>query len=125
MPIINCIMNCILTLSCKNDSDLPLTIVRTHVHYVILLSIIMMERGKKHNQPWVPTIGVTLRTCIDIGLMFVVEEMESEEEDTLVSVGGRMVPLHEVTDEMVARMSPEEKEAYIRLGQELYQNMYE
>lgn len=57
--------------------------------------------------------------------MFVVEEMESEEEDTLVSVGGRMVPLHEVTDEMVARMSPEEKEAYIRLGQELYQNMYE
>ncbi|XP_062584102.1 general transcription factor IIE subunit 1-like [Saccostrea cucullata] len=54
-----------------------------------------------------------------------VEEMESEEEDTMVTVAGRKVPLHEVTDEMVAKMTPEEKEDYIRLGQELYQNMYE
>lgn len=55
----------------------------------------------------------------------VVEEMESEEEETMVSVAGKMVPLNEVTDEMVAKMSHEEKEDYIRLGQELYQNMYE
>lgn len=55
----------------------------------------------------------------------VVEEMESEEEETMVSVAGKMVPLNEVTDEMVSKMSPEEKEEYIRLGQELYQNMYE
>lgn len=55
----------------------------------------------------------------------VVEEMESEEEETMVSVAGKMVPLNEVTDEMVSKMSPEEKEDYIRLGQELYQNMYE
>lgn len=55
----------------------------------------------------------------------VVEEMESEEEETMVSVAGKMVPLNEVTDEMVAKMSHEEKEEYIRLGQELYQNMYE
>lgn len=54
-----------------------------------------------------------------------VEEMESEEEETMVSVAGKMVPLNEVTDEMVSKMSPEEKEEYIRLGQELYQNMYE
>lgn len=51
--------------------------------------------------------------------------MESEEEETMVSVAGKMVPLNEVTDEMVSKMSPEEKEDYIRLGQELYQNMYE
>lgn len=51
--------------------------------------------------------------------------MESEEEETMVSVAGKMVPLNEVTDEMVAKMSHEEKEEYIRLGQELYQNMYE
>lgn len=55
----------------------------------------------------------------------VVEEMESEEEETMVSVAGKMVPLNEVTDEMVSKMFPEEKEEYIRLGQELYQNMYE
>lgn len=55
----------------------------------------------------------------------VVEETESEEEETMVSVAGKMVPLNEVTDEMVSKMSPEEKEEYIRLGQELYQNMYE
>lgn len=55
----------------------------------------------------------------------VVEEMESEEEETMVSVAGKMVPLNEVTDEMVSKMSPEEKGEYIRLGQELYQNMYE
>lgn len=55
----------------------------------------------------------------------VVEEMESEEEETMVSVAGKMVPLNEVTDEMVSKMSLEEKEEYIRLGQELYQNMYE
>lgn len=55
----------------------------------------------------------------------VVEEMESEEEETMVSVAGKMVQLNEVTDEMVSKMSPEEKEEYIRLGQELYQNMYE
>ncbi|XP_062573233.1 general transcription factor IIE subunit 1-like [Saccostrea cucullata] len=54
-----------------------------------------------------------------------VEEMESEEEDTTVTVAGRKVPLHEVTDEMVAKMTPEEKKDYIRLGEELYQNMYE
>ncbi|XP_048769872.1 general transcription factor IIE subunit 1-like [Ostrea edulis] len=54
-----------------------------------------------------------------------VEEMESEEEDPMVMVAGRKVSLHEVTDEMVTKMSPEEKAEYIRLGRELYQNMYE
>lgn len=58
----------------------------------------------------------------------VVEEMDSgdeEEEDTMVSIGDMRVPLHEVTDDMVAKMTSEEKENYIRLGQELYSHMYE
>lgn len=57
-----------------------------------------------------------------------VEEMDSgdeEEEVTMVSIGDMRVPLHEVTDDMVANMTAEEKENYIRLGQELYSHLYE
>lgn len=55
----------------------------------------------------------------------VTEEMESEEEVSTVSVDGQRVPYEEVTDEMVQRMTPPEKEAYIQMGQEMYQDMYD
>jgi len=54
--------------------------------------------------------------------------MESDDEEDsvpMVKVGHNFVPLHEVTEDMVAKMSPAEKEAYIRLGQEMYKHMYE
>ncbi|ESO89184.1 hypothetical protein LOTGIDRAFT_106483 [Lottia gigantea] len=56
-----------------------------------------------------------------------VEEMESEEEEevAMVTIGDRKIPLHEITDSMVAQMTPTEKEEYIRLSQEMYENMYE
>lgn len=57
-----------------------------------------------------------------------VEEMESEEEEeevVMATVGGVKVPLNDVTEEMVARMSLDERAEYIRLGQEMYSNMYE
>ncbi|XP_033741256.1 general transcription factor IIE subunit 1-like [Pecten maximus] len=56
-----------------------------------------------------------------------VEEMESDEEESIpmVNVDGEPVPYHEVTDDMVAKMSAVEKEEYIRIGQEMYQDMYE
>ena len=50
---------------------------------------------------------------------------DEEDEVTMVSIGEMRVPLHEVTDDMVARMTAEEKENYIRLGQELYSHLYE
>lgn len=50
---------------------------------------------------------------------------DEEEEVTMVSIGDMRVPLHEVTDDMVANMTAEEKENYIRLGQELYSHLYE
>jgi transcription initiation factor TFIIE subunit alpha len=43
----------------------------------------------------------------------------------MVSINGSKVSIHDVTDEMVARMTPVEKEQYIRLGQEMYNDMYE
>lgn len=56
-----------------------------------------------------------------------VEEMETDDEEAIpmVSVGGESVPYHEVTGDMVANMSATEKAEYIRIGQEMYQDMYE
>lgn len=53
------------------------------------------------------------------------ESEEDEEEETMVTIGDQKVLLHEVTDEMITRMTPAEKEEYIRLGQERYEDMYE
>ncbi|KAL3204460.1 hypothetical protein MRX96_011471 [Rhipicephalus microplus] len=53
------------------------------------------------------------------------EDDEEEEEETHVMVEGKPVPLQDVTEEMVARMTSAEKEDYIRLRQELYSMMYD
>ena len=53
------------------------------------------------------------------------ESEEEEEEVVMATVGGVKVPLNDVTEEMVARMSLDERAEYIRLGQEMYSNMYE
>ena len=62
-----------------------------------------------------------------IFIVVVVEEMDEDDDDDgpMVSIGGARVPIQEVTDEMVAKMTPQEKEEYIRIGQEMYQDMYE
>ncbi|XP_035226610.1 general transcription factor IIE subunit 1-like [Stegodyphus dumicola] len=55
-----------------------------------------------------------------------VGEMESDDDDHLmVTVGDQKYALTEVTEEIVAKMTPEEKEAYIRLTQDLYARLYE
>ena len=54
--------------------------------------------------------------------------MESEEEEEtvpMVTIGDMQVPFNEVTDDLTNRMTPAEKEAYIKLGQEMYQDMYD
>ena len=55
--------------------------------------------------------------------------MESEEEEEesvpMVTIGQLSVPFNEVTEEMTEKMTPLEKEAYIRLGQEMYEDMYD
>ncbi|XP_015913439.1 general transcription factor IIE subunit 1 [Parasteatoda tepidariorum] len=53
-------------------------------------------------------------------------EMESDEDDNLmVTVGDHKYPLNEVTEELISRMTADEKEAYIRLTQDLYASIYE
>lgn len=52
--------------------------------------------------------------------------MESDEDDNLmVSVGDHRYPLNEVTEELISRMTADEKEAYIRLTQDLYASIYD
>uniref|UniRef100_A0A131XW56 General transcription factor IIE subunit 1 n=1 Tax=Ixodes ricinus TaxID=34613 RepID=A0A131XW56_IXORI len=53
------------------------------------------------------------------------EDDDEEEEETQVMVEGVPVALQHVTEEMVSRMTPAEKEDYIRLRQELYSMMYD
>lgn len=57
------------------------------------------------------------------------EEDEFEEvgeEEPMVLVGGRSFSYHEVSQrpELVEQMSPQEKEAYIEMGRNLFQNMF-
>ncbi|CAG5128331.1 unnamed protein product [Candidula unifasciata] len=56
------------------------------------------------------------------------EDMDSDEfEDvgTMVSIGSTRVPYNSITSDLVAKMTPLEKEEYIRIGQQLYENMYD
>lgn len=53
-------------------------------------------------------------------------ESESEEEEVpMVTIGNEKVPLAEITDKHIARMTPEEKSCYIQLSKEVYATMFE
>lgn len=51
-------------------------------------------------------------------------ESDADDEPT-VFVAGKPIPLDEVNDEIIARMTPQEKEAYIQVYQETYSHMYD
>lgn len=53
-------------------------------------------------------------------------ESESDDDDAhVVKVQGQAMSYHDVTPDMVQQMTNGEKEEYIRIGQEMYQNMYD
>ncbi|KAF4532395.1 hypothetical protein B566_EDAN003847 [Ephemera danica] len=56
-----------------------------------------------------------------------VEIMDSDDEELTptVSVGGRNVAITDVNDQLIAQMTPEEKESYIHIYQEYYAHMYD
>lgn len=69
-----------------------------------------------------PTVPVT--TAVSDA----VEEMESDEDEDavpMVTIGDMSVPFNEVTEEMVHKMTPVEKEIYIKMGQDIYADMYD
>ena len=54
--------------------------------------------------------------------------MESDDDDDstpMVTIGNQQYAYHDVTTDMVARMTPHEKEEYIRIGQAMYESYYE
>lgn len=52
-------------------------------------------------------------------------ESESEDESPTVSVGGKQYPIDEITDSLIAQMTPQEKDTYIQVYQETFSHMYE
>lgn len=55
-----------------------------------------------------------------------VAEMESDDEDNLmVTVSGQKYALDDIGQELIAKMTPDEKEAYIRFTQDLYARLYD
>lgn len=72
-----------------------------------------------------------IKTEIDANVKDIKSEpdtMDSDEDDDMeptVSVGGRVVPLSEVNDDLVAQMTQSEKDAYIQLFQDHYSHVYD
>lgn len=57
-------------------------------------------------------------------------EMESEDSDSddnapSVMVNGKPVPITSIDDDIIAQMTPSEKETYIQIYQEYYSHMYD
>lgn len=52
-------------------------------------------------------------------------ETDSDDDDPTVYVTGKPIPLSEVNDEIIAQMTPQEKDAYIQIYQETYSHIYD
>ena len=56
-------------------------------------------------------------------------ESDDEEDETndiaMVVIGNLRIPYNDVTEDMVGKMTPSERDAYIQLGQEIYEDMYD
>uniref|UniRef100_T1J924 General transcription factor IIE subunit 1 n=1 Tax=Strigamia maritima TaxID=126957 RepID=T1J924_STRMM len=50
---------------------------------------------------------------------------DDDDEDTMITIGNLKVPLNAVTNELINKMTPAEKDNYIKLSQEAYANMYD
>ena len=43
----------------------------------------------------------------------------------MLLIGQQKISYHDITEDMIPKMTPQEKDAYIQMGQELYENMYD
>lgn len=70
-----------------------------------------------------------LRTVTE-KIVVIPDEMESEDSESddnapTVLVNGKAVPITSVDDDVIAQMSPTEKETYIQVYQEYYSHIYD
>lgn len=63
-------------------------------------------------------------TAITNGNHTFIEEDEEDDSPLMISVGQRSVPINEMTDEHVLKMTPQQKEDYARIMQQIY-SMYD
>lgn len=52
-------------------------------------------------------------------------DSDSDGDELTVFVAGKPIPLDDVNDEIIAQMTPQEKETYIQVYQEAYSHMYD
>jgi len=57
----------------------------------------------------------------DVGVM----DSDDEDQVPLITVGSDKIPINEINDLIIARMTPAEEEAYIQQYQDLYAHMYD
>lgn len=67
---------------------------------------------------------------LTLNVISIVAEMESEDSESddnvpVVLVNGKTVPITNVNDDVIAQMTPSEKETYIQVYQEYYSHMYD
>lgn len=53
----------------------------------------------------------------------VIDTESEDDDDPTVFVAGKPIPLSEVNNELIAQMTPQEKENYIQVYQEAYNHM--
>jgi len=65
--------------------------------------------------------------CYFLSVSAEIDTGDSDDDDLIpvVSVGDRSVPVTEVNDQLIAQMTPAEKEVYIQVYQEYYSHMYD
>ena len=65
--------------------------------------------------------------CYFLSVSAEIDSGDSDDDDLIpvVSVGDRSVPVTEVNDQLIAQMTPAEKEVYIQVYQEYYSHMYD
>ncbi|KAL4233872.1 General transcription factor IIE subunit 1 [Mactra antiquata] len=126
-------------ISTKNISDSDN--IQTNKPYISNeIETLLMIHEKKSNQS-IPSIPAGPQTEdsdssdseVESSMSFIqqpsqvddIMESDGEEEVVMVTVSGNKIPLSDVSDEMVSRMTLEEKSKYIQLCREIHQHMYE
>ena len=53
------------------------------------------------------------------------ESEDDDDDDPLVMVGGQQLPYSQISKEIVAKMTQQERDEWVRIGQEMYSDMYD
>lgn len=92
-----------------------------------VLSMLMKHEKKVFEEEQRPVTPPSVEDPLDDDVMEGMDDEAEEDDDRQgprLRVGDVLYWLDEITDDLVARMTEEEKETYIRVGQEAYADMF-